>query len=187
MPPQEAGPDDDAEKRGTQPCGCCATRTCWSGSWPTSTWWARRPTSWSATWPPSVASSTSRLAIIIQSSSAAGKTSLMEAMLAFVPPEDQVKYSAMTGQIAVLHGRDRPEAQDSGNRRRGGCGAGQLRPETAAKRRGVDHRQHRQGSQHGPAGDAGIPGRGTGDDLPHHDGHQDRRGVAEPLPRAVGG
>ncbi len=38
------------------------------------------------------------LAIIIQSSSAAGKTSLMEAVLAFVPPEDQVKYSAMTGQ-----------------------------------------------------------------------------------------
>jgi hypothetical protein len=38
------------------------------------------------------------LAIIIQSSSAAGKTSLMEAVLAFVPPEEQVKYSAMTGQ-----------------------------------------------------------------------------------------
>lgn len=38
------------------------------------------------------------LAIIIQSSSAAGKTSLMEAVLSFVPPEDQVKFSAMTGQ-----------------------------------------------------------------------------------------
>lgn len=38
------------------------------------------------------------LAIIIQSSSAAGKTALMEAVLAFVPAEDQVKYSAMTGQ-----------------------------------------------------------------------------------------
>lgn len=38
------------------------------------------------------------LALIIQSSSAAGKTSLMEAILSFVPPEDQVKYSAMTGQ-----------------------------------------------------------------------------------------
>jgi len=38
------------------------------------------------------------LAIIIQSSSAAGKTSLMEAVLAFVPPEERVKYSAMTGQ-----------------------------------------------------------------------------------------
>ena len=38
------------------------------------------------------------LAIIIQSTSAAGKTSLMDAVLSFVPPEDQVRYSAMTGQ-----------------------------------------------------------------------------------------
>ena len=38
------------------------------------------------------------LAVIIQSSSSAGKTSLMEAVLAFVPPEQRVKYSAMTGQ-----------------------------------------------------------------------------------------
>ncbi len=38
------------------------------------------------------------LAIVIQSSSAAGKSSLMEAVLAFVPEEDRVKYSAMTGQ-----------------------------------------------------------------------------------------
>lgn len=38
------------------------------------------------------------LAIIIQSSSAAGKTTLMESILSFIPPEDQVKFSAMTGQ-----------------------------------------------------------------------------------------
>jgi DNA primase len=38
------------------------------------------------------------LAIIIQSASAAGKTSLMDAVLAFVPPEERVQYSAMTGQ-----------------------------------------------------------------------------------------
>jgi hypothetical protein len=38
------------------------------------------------------------LAVVIQSSSAAGKTSLMDAVLSFIPPEDQVKYSAMTGQ-----------------------------------------------------------------------------------------
>jgi len=44
------------------------------------------------------------LAIIIQSSSAAGKTSLMEAILSFVPPEDQVKYSAMTGQSLFYMG-----------------------------------------------------------------------------------
>jgi DNA primase len=38
------------------------------------------------------------LGVVIQSSSAAGKSRLMDAVLAFVPEEDQVKYSAMTGQ-----------------------------------------------------------------------------------------
>jgi len=38
------------------------------------------------------------LAVLIQSSSAAGKTALMEAILAFMPEEERVKYSAMTGQ-----------------------------------------------------------------------------------------
>ncbi|HET8655022.1 MAG TPA: toprim domain-containing protein [Longimicrobiaceae bacterium] len=38
------------------------------------------------------------LAIIVQSSSAAGKTSLMDAVLAFVPSEEKVQYSALTGQ-----------------------------------------------------------------------------------------
>jgi len=38
------------------------------------------------------------LAVVIQSSSAAGKTALMDAVLSFVPPEDRVRYSALTGQ-----------------------------------------------------------------------------------------
>lgn len=38
------------------------------------------------------------LAVIVQSASAAGKTTLMEAVLAFFPEEARVKYSAMTGQ-----------------------------------------------------------------------------------------
>jgi len=38
------------------------------------------------------------LAIIIQSTSAAGKTSLMEAVLSMMPEEERIKYSAMTGQ-----------------------------------------------------------------------------------------
>jgi DNA primase len=44
------------------------------------------------------------LAVIIQSSSAAGKSSLMEAILAMVPEEDKVKYSAMTGQSLFYMG-----------------------------------------------------------------------------------
>lgn len=44
------------------------------------------------------------LAVIIQSSSAAGKSSLMDAVLAFVPEEERVKYSAMTGQSLFYMG-----------------------------------------------------------------------------------
>ena len=38
------------------------------------------------------------LALIVQSTSAAGKSALMEAVLRLVPEEDRVQYSAMTGQ-----------------------------------------------------------------------------------------
>ena len=38
------------------------------------------------------------LAVVIQSSSAAGKSALMDAVLAFMPEEETVRYSAMTGQ-----------------------------------------------------------------------------------------
>jgi DNA primase catalytic core len=44
------------------------------------------------------------LAIVIQSSSAAGKSSLMEAILKFMPEEEQVNYSAMTGQSLFYMG-----------------------------------------------------------------------------------
>jgi len=40
----------------------------------------------------------SPLAVLIQSTSAAGKSTLMDAVLALVPQEDRVHYSAMTGQ-----------------------------------------------------------------------------------------
>jgi hypothetical protein len=44
------------------------------------------------------------LAVIVQSSSAAGKSSLMNAVLAFVPEEQRVQYSAMTGQSLFYMG-----------------------------------------------------------------------------------
>ena len=42
--------------------------------------------------------------MIVQSSSAAGKSSLMDAVLAFVPEEQRVQYSAMTGQSLFYMG-----------------------------------------------------------------------------------
>jgi DNA primase len=44
------------------------------------------------------------LALLIQSSSAAGKSSLLDAVLRFVPEEDRVVYSAMTGQSLYYMG-----------------------------------------------------------------------------------
>ena len=45
------------------------------------------------------------LAVLIQSGSAAGKTSLMDATLAFMHVEDQIRYSALTGQSLYYMGR----------------------------------------------------------------------------------
>lgn len=44
------------------------------------------------------------LAVMVQSSSAAGKSSLMEAVLAMIPEEDKTQYSAMTGQSLFYMG-----------------------------------------------------------------------------------
>ena len=44
------------------------------------------------------------LAVVVQSSSSAGKSSLMEAVLAFMPDEERVKYAAMTGQSLFYMG-----------------------------------------------------------------------------------
>ena len=45
------------------------------------------------------------LAVMVQSSSAAGKSSLMDAVLAFMPEEERIKYSAMTGQSLFYMGQ----------------------------------------------------------------------------------
>jgi hypothetical protein len=50
------------------------------------------------------ASGKSPLAVVVQSSSAAGKSSLMDAALAFVPEEQRIQYSAMTGQSLFYMG-----------------------------------------------------------------------------------
>jgi DNA primase len=44
------------------------------------------------------------LAIVVQSSSAAGKSALMDAVLAMIPEEERIKYSAMTGQSLFYMG-----------------------------------------------------------------------------------
>jgi DNA primase len=85
------------------------------------------------------------LAVMVQSSSAAGKSSLMEAVLAFMPAEDKVQYSAMTAAELVLHGCPGLEAQDPGARRGSRRRTRQLCAETTAKRGRAQYRLDRQG------------------------------------------
>ncbi|WP_404829659.1 hypothetical protein [Erwinia pyrifoliae] len=59
------------------------------------------------------------LAVLIQSSSAAGKSSLMDAVLGLMPEEERMQYSAMTGQSLLLPRGKQPAAQNPGDSGRG--------------------------------------------------------------------
>jgi DNA primase catalytic core len=124
------------------------------------------------------------LAIIIQSTSAAGKSALMDAVLKLVPEEDRVHYSAMTGQSLFYIGEKDLKhkilaiAEEEGVRQAAYAlkllqSQGELTIATHGERPG-----DRQ------AGDGGIPGRRPGDAV--SDDHRDRyrRGAAQPLPGA---
>ena len=73
------------------------------------------------------------LAIVVQSSSSAGKSSLMEAVLDFMPEEQREEYSAMTGQALFYMGQKNLKHKILAVvGRRGGHARG-LRAETACK------------------------------------------------------
>ena len=75
------------------------------------------------------------LALLIQSGSAAGKTTLMDAALAFVPDEDQIRYSAMTGQSLYYMGETNLKHKILAVSEEEGVGPSLLRIETSSKRR----------------------------------------------------
>jgi hypothetical protein len=113
------------------------------------------------------------LAIVLQSSSAAGKSSLMDAVLAFLPEEERVQYSAMTGQSLYYMGEMDLKHKVLANRRGGRRHARRLRAEGAAERRRAVDRLHRQGPGERKAGHA-PPRRRSGDDFLDHHGHRSR-------------
>ena len=84
------------------------------------------------------------LAVVVQSSSSAGKSSLMEAVLDFMPEEQRESYTAMTGQSLFYMGEKNlkhkilaiAEAARSRTRR--------LSAEAAAVRRRAEYRLDRQ-------------------------------------------
>jgi len=114
------------------------------------------------------------LAIVVQSSSAAGKSTLMDAVLAFVPEEERIQYSAMTGQSLYYMGEMDLKAQGAGDCRRRGRNQGRLCVEALAKRRRSLDGIHRQGPGDGQADHAALPGGRAGDDHADDDGHRPR-------------
>ena len=104
------------------------------------------------------------LAVIIQSTSAAGKSALMEAVLSFFPSETQVKYSAMTGQSLYYLGEKNLAHKNTRHRRRRGSRESELRAQAVAERKRTHHREHRQRPPHRPHENGGIPRRRTGID-----------------------
>ena len=109
------------------------------------------------------------LAILIQSTSAAGKSTLMDALLSLMPESDRVHYSAMTGQSLFLHRRGRLAAQDPRHRRGRRRATGSVCVEAAAEPGRTDHCQHRQRPDDGEAGHIGVSRRRPGDAVPDHD------------------
>ena len=108
------------------------------------------------------------LAIIIQSASAAGKTSLMDAVLAFVPTEERVKYSAMTGQALFYMAETDLKHKVLAVVEEEGASARAMRS-SSCRARASSRSQHGQGSRDGEAHDARVPRRRAGDDHAHHD------------------
>ena len=94
------------------------------------------------------------LAIVVQSSSSAGKTSLMDAVLDFMPEEQRESYSAMTGQALFYMGPKKSQAQNPRGVGRGRRATRGLRAETLAVGRQAENRQHRQRPGERQAGDA---------------------------------
>jgi len=124
------------------------------------------------------------LASVIQSSSAAGKSSLMDAVLAFVPDEDKVKYSAMTGQSLFIWAKPISSIRRwPSSRKRARAGAS-LCLEALAIRRRTDDRLDRQGrADRQPDDAANTASKGLSRYSSRH-GARHRRRTPESLPGA---
>ena len=92
------------------------------------------------------------LGAVLQSSSAAGKSTLADAALSLVPPEAKVAYSAMTGQALYYLGDTDLAHKVLVDRRGGGGVAGQLPAEAARLRRAPFDRGGGQGPGQRPPG-----------------------------------
>ncbi|MEZ6102330.1 MAG: hypothetical protein R3E01_25610 [Pirellulaceae bacterium] len=124
------------------------------------------------------------LALLIQSGSAAGKTSLMDATLHFMPVEAFTRYSAMTGQSLYYMGQRSLRHKILAVAEEEGIAQASY-AETIAKRRAVDDCGRRPQWKHRPATDRTIFGGRARDDVPHHHRRTTRCGTTKPLRNAA--
>ena len=118
------------------------------------------------------------LAIIVQSGSAAGKTSLMEAVLAFLPEEQRVQYSAMTGQALFYLGETELKHKvlavvEEEGAQRAAYALKLLQSEGVLTIASTGKESSYRALDYAP-----VSRRRPGDDLPHHNCRGDGRGVA---------
>ncbi|MBW3670183.1 MAG: toprim domain-containing protein [Acidobacteria bacterium] len=127
------------------------------------------------------------LAILIQSSSAAGKTTVMDAILRMMPDEEQERYSAVTGKALfyiseetslrhkILAISEEEGAEQAAYALKLLQSEGKLSIASTGKDSAV-----------GQARDAGVSRGGAGDDPSDDDRDRDRRGASQSLHRADG-
>ena len=126
------------------------------------------------------------LAIVVQSASSAGKSSLMEAVLDFVPEEQRESYTAMTGQALFYMGQKNSSRQ---NPRHLGTARGRRRvvsAESVSVGRQDKYRFKCQRPGERQAGDARLRGGRSGDGVSHDHVGRGGRGTVKPLHCADG-
>ena len=126
------------------------------------------------------------LAVIVQSSSAAGKSSLMEAVLAFLPEEQRVQYSAMTGQSLFYMGETDLKHKVLAIVEEEGAHSATYALKLLQSEGVLTIASTGKDPATGRLAYSSVSCRRPGDDLPYDHGHQSRRGDVEPLSCADG-
>ena len=121
------------------------------------------------------------LAVTIQSTSAAGKSALMDAILAFMPEEERIKYSAMTGQSLFYMGETDLQHKVLAIVEEEGVSNAAYALKLLQSEGETNHRQYRQGPGNRRTQNPGLPGQRPGDDHAHHHGDRHRRRTAQSL------
>ena len=98
----------------------------------------------------------------------------MDAVLAFVPEEERVRYSAMTGQALFYMGETNLKHRILAIGEEEGASRASYALKLLQSEGELTIASHRQGRRHRHPGDPGVPRRRAGDDLPHHHGDRDR-------------